>query len=205
MTRFHYTRELGREDAAGWREVAAGALAWFVYSPGDSPAATWLADVPAPWPEDPQELLEHIGAAARHRRVATGAAALWSAHALDVAWAGDVRVVLVRDGQAAAATVDHSLARELTDQGAALGQLPGWDASCLPRITRRCLGDGTGLERARWSPRPGDTLLLCGPQLHDFRPEHLWLPVALDVDTARPGRLLLRTASGQRRRGPNDP
>lgn len=182
MTRFHGQLALRLEDAAGWRTVTGGALAWFVYAPGREPfAAAWLAGVPGPWPADPGALLEHLGAAARGVRVATGTAVAWSGDDLEVAWLGDVRAVLVRGGRSVATTTDHTLARELG--------LP--EDHELARITRRGLGDDPP-ERARWATRPGDVLLLCAPHLHDFRPEADWLAEALGPGAVPRGRLLLR-------------
>lgn len=98
--------------------------------------------------------------------------AAWSGGSLDVAWVGDVRVVLVRGGRSVATTAEHSMARELG--------LPDHD---LARITSRSLGLHPP-ERARWDTRPGDVLLLCAPHLHDFRPEAAWLADALDPRTS---------------------
>lgn len=180
---------LRSEDAAGWRELADGALAWFVHAPAaDPPAAVWLDELLVSWPTDPQALLERIGAAARGVRFATGAAARWSHHAIDVAWAGDVRAVLVRDGRAGAATTDHSMAHAL-----------GVEDPYLAGITQRTLGDVAGLEHMRWLPRPGDTLLLCAPHVHEFRPEGAWLPAVLDPDAAPPGCLLLQARAATHR------
>lgn len=181
--RYHCTYTIRAAEAAGWRPTAAGALAWFVYSPGKRPTAAWLADVAAPWPDEPSALLTHFGAAAQYIRVATGTAVAWIDDTLTVAWAGDVRAVLVRDGQPVATTADHSLAREMN--------LPNPE---LDRVTRRHLGDNEPPERARWSTRPGDVLLLCSPDLHDFRPADTWLAAALDPTADVRGRLLLRAA-----------
>lgn len=114
-------------------------------------------------------------------RIATGAAAAWSGVSIEVAWAGDVRALLVRSGRLVATTIDHSLARTM--------RIPD---SRLARITDRYLGNGVAPERARWNTRPGDVLLLCSPHLHDFRPEKAWLAKALNPVAALPGRLLLR-------------
>lgn len=179
MTHFHCITSLRMEDAGGWRHDADRALAWLVYAPAGDSTAAWLARLPAPWPEDTAALLEFFGAAAREVRVATGAAAAWSGGSLDVAWVGDVRVVLVRGGRSVATTADHSMAREL-----------GLPDHNLARITSRSLGLHPP-ERARWDTRPGDVLLLCAPHLHDFRPEVAWLADALDPRTSLPGRLLL--------------
>ena len=82
-----------------------------------------------------------------------------------LAWAGDSRAYLLRAGALSALTRDHSVVRELIDQGA----LTPEEAACHPQahvVTRAIGGGGEARpELAECAIQPGDRLLLCSDGL----------------------------------------
>ncbi len=91
-----------------------------------------------------------------------------------VAWVGDSRVYLVRDGAVAARTRDHKLVEDLVQAG----ELTPAEAkvSALSSVLTRALGgrkpDGKRLEvsilETPWELQPGDWLVLCSDGLCDL-------------------------------------
>lgn len=80
-------------------------------------------------------------------------------------WAGDSRVYLIRDGQMAQVSKDHSEVQELIDQGV----LTPEQARTYPRsnVITRAVGifDDPGLETRLGAIEPGDTFLICSDGL----------------------------------------
>jgi protein phosphatase len=177
-------RVIGLDGDAPAALLASGPIA-----PGAAPTTAFIAAaLGGATALAPAALLAALDRAARGHRLLTAAAAAWHDDQIAVAWVGDVRAHLVRDGELVATTLDHSLARDL-----GLREAPV-DAT---RITTRALGGpGTTVETARWPTTARDVLVLCAPHLHDFAPPVEYLARALDRTTTAPGRVLLGRVAG---------
>lgn len=80
-----------------------------------------------------------------------------------LAWAGDARAYLLRDGGLTQLTRDHSMVQEMVDAG----QIRPEEARGHPQsnIVTRAIGIGARPELASTFLRPGDRLLLCSDGL----------------------------------------
>ncbi|QRZ14428.1 serine/threonine-protein phosphatase (plasmid) [Paracoccus methylovorus] len=94
---------------------------------------------------------------------ATAVAAVIRRGRLTLAWAGDARAYLLRDGRLAGLTRDHSLVQELVDAG----RLAPEAARDHPQanIVTRAVGAGAVPEFAALDLAAGDRLLLCSDGL----------------------------------------
>jgi hypothetical protein len=138
-------------------------------------------------PTDPEGVLQALDAYAQGERLVAATAAIWRGDKLRIAWIGDVRGHLIRDAAVVESTRDHTLANELGLYGVQSGLMPD-------RITTRTLGGpDVRIDAATWTTRPGDTLLLCAPIVHEHRPPSAYVRAALDRSRALDGRVIVES------------
>jgi hypothetical protein len=163
-------------------------------SPGDRLTADFVAQTLAGtklW--TPTQVLAALHAEAKGKRLVAATAALWQQQ-IEVAWLGDVRAHLIRRGSLAETTRDHTLLNDMGHGDAPDFDDANLDAARLARITTHILGGPDHPPDVRiWPAQAGDSLLMCSPEYHNFRPSAAYLANALDFDRPEKGRLLIES------------
>ncbi|MDE2410312.1 MAG: serine/threonine-protein phosphatase [Sphingomonadales bacterium] len=149
-----------------------------------------------PPPAEPPDLVEILQRANRTiywnnarcgcRTGSTVVAALAAPEALHIAWAGDSRAYLARDGAVVQLTVDHSFVQELVDAGLLDPDRAGHHPQA--NVVTRALGIDAqaSIDRLAIDLCPGDRLLLCSDGLsRTLQPAEILAHADLDRAAAR--------------------